>query len=112
MYESPAVRRVLGYQPAEMVGHNGFEFLHPDDYAASQELYEKLFQQPQTPVTTEIRYKRKDDAWAWVQATGTNLLTEPSVKAIVINYHDITERKQAEEALRESEKVPLHGREF
>jgi len=96
LYESPAVRRALGYQPAEMVGHNAFEFLHPDDYAASQELFKKIFQTPQTPVTAEIRYKRKDGTWSWVHATGTNLLAEPSVKALVINYHDITERKQAE----------------
>jgi PAS domain S-box-containing protein len=96
LYESPAVRQVLGYQPSEMVGHNGFEYLYPDDYAASQELFGKLFQQPQAPVTSEVRYKRKDDTWAWVRVTGTNLLADPSVKAIVINYHDITGRKQSE----------------
>ena len=101
MYESPAVGRVLGYQPAEMVGHNGFEFLHPDDYAASQELFGQLFQQPQTPVANEVRYKRKDDTWCWVHVTATNLLTEPSVKALVVNYHDITARRRAEDALRD-----------
>jgi hypothetical protein len=53
-----------------------------------------------TPVTTEFRYKRKDDTWCWVEATGTNLLTEPDVKALVINYHDITERKRAEEEIK------------
>ncbi|CAG0947105.1 Cyclic di-GMP phosphodiesterase response regulator RpfG [Anaerolineae bacterium] len=101
LYESPSVRRILGYSPAEMVGHNGFEFIHPDDYADCQELFGKLFQLPQTPVTIEFRHKRKDDTWAWVQATGTNLLAEPSVKALIVNYQDITERKRAEETLRQ-----------
>ncbi len=101
LYESPAVKRVLGYQPDEMVGHNGFEFLHPGDYTISQELFGKLLQPHHVPVKTELRYKRKDGTWAWVQATGTNLLSEPSVQAIVINYQDITERKRATEALRE-----------
>ena len=101
LYESPAVTRVLGYQPAEMIGRNGFEFVHPDDRAAGQEVFGKLMQQPDIPVTTEFRYKRKDDTWCWVEATGTNLLTEPDVKALIINYHDVTEHKQAEEALRD-----------
>jgi PAS domain S-box-containing protein len=103
LYESPAVSQVLGYQPAEMEGHNAFEFLHSDDYATSQELFKKLSQSPQMPVSIELRYKRKDDTWCWVQATGTNLLAEPSVKAFVVNYHDITERKHAEDELRTSE---------
>ncbi|CAG0947110.1 partial Sporulation kinase E, partial [Anaerolineae bacterium] len=100
LYESPSVRRILGYSSVEMVGHNGFEFIHPDDYAACQELFGKLIQLPQTTVTFEFRHKRKDDTWAWVQATGTNLLAEPSVKALVVNYHDITERKRADEKIR------------
>jgi signal transduction histidine kinase len=83
-----------------MVGHNGFEYLHPDDYAPGQELFGRLFQPHPEPVTTELRYKCKGDTWAWVQATGTNLLAEPSVKAIVINYHDITDRKRADQELR------------
>ena len=35
-----------------------------------------------------------------MEGLATNLLDEPSVKAIVINYRDITERKQAEEEIR------------
>jgi PAS domain S-box-containing protein len=100
LYESQTVMQVLGYQPSEMVGHNCFEYLHPDDHAVSQELFEKLFQPPQTPITSEFRFKRKDGAWSWMQATGTNLLTEPSVEAIVINYRDITERKRSENRIR------------
>jgi PAS domain S-box-containing protein len=96
LYESPAVMRVLGYQPSEMIGRSSFEFLHPDDYAASQELFGKLIQSSPIPLTSEVRYKRKDDTWAWVRATGTNLLANPSVNAIIINYHDITGRKQSE----------------
>lgn len=103
LYESPSVRQILGYSPDELVGHNGFEFMHPDDYAACQELFGKLIQSPQTPAKIEFRHKRKDGTWAWVQVTGTNLLTKPSVKALVVNYFDITERKRTEEMLRESE---------
>ena len=30
-YVSPAVTRILGYEPDELVGHEGYEFVHPDD---------------------------------------------------------------------------------
>ncbi|MBM2849221.1 MAG: putative Histidine kinase, partial [Anaerolineales bacterium] len=39
-------------------------------------------------------------SWRWVEAEAANLLAEPSVQAVVINYRDITERKLAEERLR------------
>jgi len=47
-----------------------------------------------------FRLRHADGSWRWVEGTATNLLEEPSVSAIVINYRDITERKQAEEEIR------------
>src|SRR5918911_1357227 len=45
----------------------------------------------------------KDGSWCWVEATATNLLGDPAVQAVVINVHDVTERKQAAERLVDSE---------
>ena len=45
----------------------------------------------------------KDGSWRWVESTFTNLLAEPGVEAIVINFRDITERKQAQDAQQQSE---------
>lgn len=101
LYESPAIVRILGYQLVDMVGRNAFEFVHPDEYAICEELFGKLFQSPKTPITAEFRHKRKDGTWSWVNATGIDLLMEPSVNAIVVNYHDITERKHAEDKIRQ-----------
>jgi light-regulated signal transduction histidine kinase (bacteriophytochrome) len=49
------------------------------------------------PVEIEARVRRKDGQWRWVAATSANLLEEPDVQAIVLNYRDIGERKAAEE---------------
>src|SRR5262249_560027 len=49
------------------------------------------------------RYQHQDGSWRWIEATGQNLLAEPSVEAIVVNYRDITEHKRAEGVLQESE---------
>ena len=42
-----------------------------------------------------------DGSWRWIEATATNLLWESAIQAVVINMHDITERKQAEENIRQ-----------
>jgi PAS domain S-box-containing protein len=39
-----------------------------------------------------------------MEATGTNLLDDPTVRGLVLNQHDVTERRAAEEALRQSER--------
>ena len=95
-YASPAISRVLGYTPAEYVGLNAFELLHPDDFQTSTALFEQLLPQPGASVTAQFRFRHKDGSWRWVEAVGSNLLAEASVEAIIVNFRDITERKQAE----------------
>jgi PAS domain S-box-containing protein len=96
VYESPAVTRVLGYAVAELTGRNAFDLLHPDDQARLLELFADIMQRPNATLTTQVRFRHKNQSWRWLEATGTNLLAEPGIGAIVVNYHDITEHKRAE----------------
>ncbi len=105
LYESPAAVRILGYTPEELAGRDVFTIVHPDDRAAAAELFGQVIKQPHTPITGQLRYRHKDGSWLWVEGTATNLLDDPSVEAIVVIYRDITERKQVEQALRESEEI-------
>jgi PAS domain S-box-containing protein/putative nucleotidyltransferase with HDIG domain len=103
LWESPATVRGLGYAQDEFVGHNMFELMHPDDLEWTSELYAKLLQEPGSRQDGVFRLRHNDGSWRWNEATVTNMLNEPGVNAIVVNYRDITERKQAEDALRESQ---------
>ena len=103
LYESPSVRRLLGYSPEELIGRNVFELLHPDDLPRIMPIFSQLLQQPHQTVKALARYRHKNGAWLWIEGVGKNLIAEPGVQAIVVNYRDITERKQAEKALLESE---------
>jgi PAS domain S-box-containing protein len=102
-YTSPSSRRVMGYEPDEFVGRDGFEVVHPDDQERTQALLAEVVETPGKSITAEMRVRHRDGSWRWVESVGTNLLHEPSVKAVVVNFRDVTERKRAEEALRESE---------
>jgi PAS domain S-box-containing protein len=96
-YASPSTPRILGYTTEELVGHNLFEFMHPDDIERTQGLFARLLAQPHDSISAIYRFHHQDGSWRWLEGTGTNLLAEPSVQAIVGNYRDITEQRAAEQ---------------
>ncbi|HEX5944041.1 MAG TPA: PAS domain S-box protein, partial [Anaerolineales bacterium] len=96
LWESPSTIRNLGYTPNEYVGRNIFELMHPEDLKWTRSTYGKLLQEPGSRQRGIFRLRRADGNWRWVEAIASNMLSEPGVNAIVINYRDITEQKQAE----------------
>jgi len=99
-YISPSVKRILGYAPHKAIGRSALGTVHPDDCAAIAQTLHKALENPkrsQSPV--EYRVRHRNGSWCYVEAVATNLLHDPAVKGIVINCHDITQRKLAEEQL-------------
>ncbi len=106
LYESPSMRRPLGYPPNSLVGRNILELFHPDDRAAAAILLEQILTLPGGVLEAELRFKHVDGSWRWMEGTLSNLLDDPAVKSIVINYRDITERKRAEQEIAYLAKFP------
>ncbi|QBD81768.1 PAS domain S-box protein [Ktedonosporobacter rubrisoli] len=96
-YVSPSVRRILGYSPEEVLGKHAFTMVHPGDLPIVQDALDDLRQSPGKAGQAEYRLCCREGGVRWFEATTTNLLAEPGVAAIVGNFHDITERKGAEE---------------
>lgn len=103
-FSSPSIKNVLGYEVDEIVGRNAFEFVHPDDLLWAANSFEKEVVENPLVKFIVVRVKTKAGNWQWCMARGHNMLKNPSVNSIVVYLHDDTLRKQASEALKESEK--------
>jgi len=100
-YVSPAFERILGISSAEFGARPAAELLHTDDLA-------KMRAEPgrvggtTSGWQTELRLQHADGSWRWFEATVTDHREDPDVGGFVANLHDITDRKQTAEALREA----------
>lgn len=103
-YVSPSARRMLGRDPEEETGAGIFDWVHRDDAGRMQEALSKCLDTPESTEIVEVRLLHADGAWRRFEMVGNNLLGESRVEGIVFNARDITERKHAEEALREAER--------
>lgn len=105
LYRSPAASNVLGYSHEEDIGRCAFDLLHPEDEAEVREKFARLLATPGGFETSILRGRHKDGSWRWLEAIATNLLHDPSVNAVVVNFRDITSRQQAEEENRKHQEV-------
>ncbi len=101
IYDSPAAAGMLGYAAKDWIGQNVFELVHPDDATEIQSLFQQLVETPRARLENTFRVRHKSGSWLWIEMVTTNLLAEPSVNAVVLNYRDITGSKQAEEEIRQ-----------
>ena len=102
LYDSRSIASICGHTPEERVGRSVQHLLHPDDAASVIARFDDLVQ-TSIPISFGYRFEHRDGTWRWGEAVATNHLHDPAIRAIVINHRDVTERRQAEEALQRSQ---------
>lgn len=92
VYESPALERLLGYKPEDLVGKNAFHYIHPEDLPF---VLQELEQKRGTPgASSEVlfRFLHKNGSWRYMEGAAANLLEDPAIRGIVANCRDVTDR--------------------
>ena len=99
-YESAAVERVRGYRPEDRIGRNVLDDVHPDDREWAAQMVRDVARLPGSQVAVEVRVRHADGSWLVIEAVAKNLLDDPAVGGVVVNYRDITGRKSLEDELK------------
>ncbi|HTV12584.1 MAG TPA: EAL domain-containing protein [Acidimicrobiales bacterium] len=100
IYANPAGERMLGREPAESVGRNMIELIHPDDIGRAAEAFARDISTrgPNPPGT--YRFRTGANEWRLLEVVGTNCLDEPAIGGMVINARDVTDNVRLARAQR------------
>ncbi|MDH5211270.1 MAG: PAS domain S-box protein, partial [Betaproteobacteria bacterium] len=107
-YASAAMRRVLGYNTAEILGRPGLGFVHPKDRKKAQKAFADLRAASGSFVTLRVRFQHKSGATRVLESSLANRLGDADVTAIVCSYRDVTlEQEQRERFSATFENAPV-----
>jgi PAS domain S-box-containing protein len=103
-YCSPSIERFSGYKPEEVIGKSIFTFINPDEVKRAADEFGKAIMMRDSPLPqNSFHIIHKDGSERYFYGMGKILLDNPDIAGVVMNIHDITERTQAEEALKDAE---------
>jgi diguanylate cyclase (GGDEF)-like protein/PAS domain S-box-containing protein len=95
-YISPSVKRLLGFDPDEIVGGGGQPIMDSDDIPRVAAAIVDESDPDAEPTSVEFRAQHRDGSWRVFEGVTTNLLDEPSIAGFVNNARDVTQRHAAE----------------
>ncbi len=107
-YVSASNSKIFGYKKNEFVGKNWLDFINPNDISFAKEKFEEAIKNPGKPIFVEYRFLHKDGTYRWIEGSLTNRLSDAVVNAIVVNYRDVTDKKDLEKLKDEFASISSH----
>ncbi len=115
LFASPSCQTLFQWQPSELVGHNAYEFFHPDDLARIAADHAKHSEQ--VPGFVRYRLRCADGSYRWVQTRSRARGGPGGVQQIVCITSDVQDEvlsvaraEAAERGLAEARQAEVLGR--
>jgi PAS domain S-box-containing protein len=100
-YVSPNIENLFGWQPEDLLNDIGWKVVYPNDLERVQHQFYSLINQENSFTCIEFKYQHKDGSYHPIKLTAVNLIHNPDINGVLMNFHDITDSKLAEEALKQ-----------
>ncbi|HSM88116.1 MAG TPA: PAS domain S-box protein, partial [Candidatus Limnocylindrales bacterium] len=95
----PQVEHVLGYAPADVLGRDIFDFIHPDDQERARAEYSSTVLEPGEAAPSVLRLKDQAGNWVAFEVIANNQLHDPDVAGIIATARDLRFRRDAQQAI-------------
>src|SRR5262249_59846700 len=92
-FVSPQTERVLGTPPSEFMGHDVFDFVHPEERARAHEEFAKTVCEPGEAVPSMLRFREASGKWVPFEVIANNQVHEPDVSGIIFTARDLRYRR-------------------
>ncbi|HSK42842.1 MAG TPA: PAS domain S-box protein [Candidatus Binatia bacterium] len=99
-FVNPRMEIALGYKPADVLGRNIFDFIHPEDVPRATLEYSETLQRQGEGVPSVLRLRDITGAWVPFEIIANNQLTDPEIQGVIFTARDVRYREEVEEAIR------------
>ena len=97
-YISPSINSILGYSKEDIVNRSILDYIHKDESEEFNKQYMELLSKNLNKISfSDIRFKRSDSEFIWVEGVMNNLEDKPEINGVVVTFRDISEKKRIEE---------------
>ncbi|RAW03177.1 PAS domain S-box protein [Pseudochryseolinea flava] len=105
VFGSKSIKTICGFSEKEILGKSGISFIHPDDHELTRATFFKLLKKPGKSATIVQRIRKKKGGYIWAESLLTNFSHIPEINGIVSNFKDITEKKESEEKIFQTQEL-------
>ena len=99
-YAGPTGLAAVGRDPVRGGGVDLLEVIHPGDVARARVMLGRVLAEPGEALSAELRMLVADGDYRTFEVVARNMLSDPAVEGIVINYRDVTHQRELEDQLR------------
>jgi PAS domain S-box-containing protein len=96
LFASESFEAVSGISRELVIGRSAFARVHPEDVDDLRARFKECVSHPGLRMAAEYRAQHPDGSWRYREITAVNRLDHPAVRAVVVNYRDVTRRKRGE----------------